>query len=148
MAGQNYARGLAMGNNQVEFQNSPPPVKAVLQYLSENATTSSVITLTENTTAIEIATQGTPLVMRWVRVTDGTGANTSVIAVAGATANFDHTVPANTFRRFVVPIEVNNPQGYGSMVGANIENGLFRRVAFKTQGIASVMVNEYGNANF
>lgn len=148
MAGQNYSRGLAMGNNQIPFQNSPPPIKAVLQYLSENGTASSVITLTENTTAIEIAAQTQPVAMRWVRVTDAATAATSVIAVAGASSNFDHIIPANTFRRFVVPIEVNNPQGYGSFVGANIENGLFRRVAYKTQGVASVMVNEYGNANF
>lgn len=148
MAGQNYARGIPMGNNQMPASYlAPPTVKAVSQYLSENATVSSVITLTQNTTAVEVSAQGTPVALRWVYVADAATAATSVIAIAGATANFDHVVPANTIRRFVVPIEVNNPQGYGSMVGANIENGLFRRLAYKTQGIASVAVTEYGSSN-
>lgn len=145
---KNYAAGTPAGNNQIPLYGSPAPVKAVGQYLSENATTSSVVTLTPNTTAVEIATQGTAAAMRWVYVADGTGAQTSVIAVAGATANFDHIVPPNTVRRFVVPIEVGGgAQGYGSMVGANIENGLFRRLAYKTQGVASIMVTEYGSSN-
>lgn len=147
MAALNYARGVPIGNNQVPFQNCPPPVRAVEQYISENGTASSVITLTQDTTAIEIAAQTQPVAMRWVLVADAATAATSVIAVAGATSNLDHIIPANTVRRFVVPIEVNNPQGYGSMVGGNIENGLFRRVAYKTQGIASVAVTEYGSSN-
>lgn len=145
MAGQNYARGIPMGNNQMPASyQAPPAVKAVQQYVGENATASSVVTLTQNTTAIEIGAGGTPVVMRWVTVSD---TQASVVAIAGSTANFDHMIPANTVRRFVVPIEVNNPQGYGSFVGANIENGLFRRLAFKTQGIASVLVTEYGSSN-
>lgn len=147
MAGKNYAAGVPMGNNQGYLQGLPAPFKAVKQYLSENATASSVITLTENTTAIEVAAQSAPVAMRWVYVADGTTAATSVIAIAGSTANFDHVIPANTVRRFVVPIEVNNPQGYGSAVGARVENGLFARVAYKTQGIASVALTEYGNSN-
>ena len=149
MAAQNYARGVPMGNNQVPFQGNgtPPAIKAIAQYLSENGTASSVITLTQNTTGVEIAAQTAPVAMRWVFVADAATAATSVIAIAGATANFDHIIPANTYRRFVVPIEVNNPQGYGSQVGANIENGLFRRLAYKTQGIASVAVAEYGSSN-
>lgn len=144
MASQNYARGVPMGNNQIEFQNCPPAVKAVARYVGENATASSVITLSANTTAIEIGTGGALAVMRWVSVGD---TQASVVAVAGTTSNYDHEIPANSFRRFVVPIEVNNPQGYGSMVGANIENGLFRRVAVKTSGISSVLVSEYGSSN-
>lgn len=148
MAGQNYARGIPMGNNQMPASyQAPPAVKAVKQYLSENATTSSVVTLTMNTTAIEVAAQSAPVALRWVYVADAATAATSVIAIAGTTANFDHIVPQNMVRRFVVPIEVNNPQGNGSMVGANIENGLFRRLAYKTQGIASVAVTEYGSSN-
>jgi hypothetical protein len=149
MAGKNYAAGVPMGNNQGYLQGLPAPFKAVKQYLSENATASSVVTLTENTTAIEVAAQTAPVALRWVYVADGTTAATSVIAVAGSTANFDHIVPANTYRRFVVPIETG-PTGVApnaSAVGANIENGLFRRLAYKTQGIASVAVTEYGSSN-
>lgn len=145
--GQDYARGIPMGNNAMPAgYQTPPAIKAIATTASENATVSSVITLSANTTAIEIGTSGAQAVMRWVFVGDGTGPATSVIATAGS-ANFDHTIPSNGFRRFVVPIEVNNPQGYGSMVGANIQNGLFRRLAYKTAGIASVLVTEYGSSN-
>lgn len=141
----NYARGIPQGNNGIPFFNSPPAVKAISRYMSENATVSSVITLTADTTAIEISAGGTPVAMQWVLATD---TQASVVAIAGATANFDHTIPSNAVRRFVVPIEgINNAQGYSSMVGANIANGLFRRVAYKTQGVASVMVTEYGSSN-
>lgn len=150
MASLNYAKGIPMGNNQMPASyDAPPAVKAVVATLSENATTSSLIGLSQNTTAVEISTQGTAAAFKWVNIADvnGSVAATSVIAVAGTTANFDHIVAPNTVRRFVVPIEVNNPQGYGSMVGANIENGLFRYMALKTQGVASVMLTQYGSSN-
>ena len=148
MAGQNYARGVPMGNNQMPFQGNgtPPAVKAIARYVNENNAASSVITLSENTTSVEIATTA-EAIMRWVPTTDTTA---SVVGIAGATANYDHVIPANTYRRFVVPIEVNNPQGYGSFVGANIENGLFRRVAVKGGALVvtgSVLTAEYGSSN-
>lgn len=144
MAGQNYAKGKPMGNNQVPFFDSPPAVKAIVARMSEDAGVSSVVTLSQNTTAIEVGTTGTAALIRWIRTSDAEGSvfgNASIM-------NYDHFIPANSVRRFVVPIEVNNPQGYGSMVGANIENGLFRRVAWRTQGVASVYSAEYGNSNF
>lgn len=147
MSGQNYAKGIPMGNNQIPFYASPPAIKAVKQYVGENATASSVITLTADTTAIEVAAQTAPVILRWVYISDASTAATSVIGIAGATANLDHVIPANTVRRFVVPIEGNYSEGYGSLVGANINNALFRRVAYKTQGIASVIVTEYGTSN-
>lgn len=149
MASQNYARGVPMGNNQIPFQGNgtPPAVKAIARYTSENNAASSVITLSENTTAIEIAAQGGSVIMRWVPTSDTTA---SVVGVAGATANYDHVIPVGMYRRFVVPIEVNNPQGYGSMVGANIENGLYRRVAIKGAVLlvsGSILTAEYGSSN-
>lgn len=117
-------------------------VKAV--YASENASTSSVITLTHDTTVLEIAAIGalpTGAVMRWVASVTGFGAATSVVSDA-AGANFAHVIPNNSVRKFAVPIE----KGYyapSSMVGANIQNGLFRRVAIKSIGVGSVIVTEY-----
>lgn len=143
---KNYAAGTPMGNNAMPLYNSPAPFKAIAQYLGENATTSSVVTLTQNTTAIEVAAQSAPVAIRWVYQADGTGAATSVIAQATG-SNFDHVVPANTVRRFVVPIEVSANQGYSSMQGTNRLEGLFQRIAYKTQGIASVAVTEYGSSN-
>lgn len=111
------------------------------QYASENASASSVITLTPDTTVVEIAAIGaspTGGVMRWVRVADTTA---SVVSAAGS-ANFAHVIGNNTVRKFAVPIEVVY-QAPSSMVGANIENGLYRRLAIKSIGVASVLVTEY-----
>lgn len=145
---KNYAGGTPAGNNTLPIYGSPDPVKAIEQYYSENAVASSVITLTDNTTAIEIAAGGTPVIMRWVTTTDGTGVNSSVIAAPLASANFDHVIPANTVRRFVVPIESqSNAQGYGSVVGQRVAYGLMARVAYKTQAVASVYLSEFGNSN-
>jgi len=144
-----YAAGKPVGRNAVPFYDSPPAVKAIARYGTFNGTNSSVITVTNNTTAIEIAAQGTAAAMRWVWVTDGTGANTSVIAAAGATDNYDHIIPEGQVRRFIVPIETG-PYGVSpnaSAVGVNVENGLFRRVAYKSIGVGSVMTTEYGSSN-
>lgn len=120
-------------------------VKAV--YASENASTSSVITLTPDTTALEIAVfAGTSSLiaagaMRWVSSVIGFAAGTSVITAAGS-ANFDHVIPNNTVLKLAVPIE-KMYQAPSSMVGANIVNGLYRRVAYKSIGVASILVTEY-----
>ena len=120
-------------------------VKAI--YASENATASSVITLTPDTTVLEIAVlAGTSSLisagaMRWVTSVAGFNASTSVITAAG-TANFDHIIPNNTVAKFAVPIE-GMYQAPSSLVGANIVNGLYRRVAIKSIGTASVIVTEY-----
>jgi hypothetical protein len=106
-------------------------------YAAENGSASSVITLTPDTTALEIAAQTTGAVMRWVRTTDGAG---SVISAAGG--NFAHVIPPNTVRKFAVPIETMY-QAPSSMVGANIVNGLYRRVAIKSIGVGSVLLTEY-----
>lgn len=144
---KNYAAGTPVGNNQMPLYNSPAPFKAISQYLSENGIASSVVTLTQNTSAVEVAAQSAPVAIRWVYQADGTGTASSVIYVGGSTANFDHVIPANTVRRFVVPIEVSPNQGYSSMQGTNRNEGLFQRLAYKTAGIASVAVTEYGTSN-
>lgn len=142
---KNYAAGHPMANNNYPVINAPAPYEAIAQYVNENATASSVISFTDNTTSIEIGTVGTAAVMRWVSAADS---QASVVAIAGATANYDHLIPANTYRKFVLPIEVtNNAQGYSSMVGARVSNGLYARAAIKTQGIGSVLLTEYGSSN-
>ena len=110
-------------------------VKAV--YSSENAVTSSVITLTPDTTAIEIGAAGNPVVMRWVRTADTQGSVTS-----GAASNAEHLVTTATVGKFAVPIETSY-QAPSSMVGANILNGLYRRVAIKSWGVGSVLFSEF-----
>lgn len=151
MSGLNYAKGMAVGNNNIPFFNSPPPVKAIRQTFSENATVSSVITLSESTTAVEITAGGAPVAIRWVSVADASTAATSVITTAGSGtgSNYDHVTASNSRVRFVIPIDTGptGVAGNASAVGANIENGLFRRLAYKTQGISSVFIAEYGSSN-
>lgn len=137
----NYAKGLAVGKNNIEMQSPPPPYTAIIRQVSENGTASSVLSLSSITTAIEVAAIGGPAFVKWITTTDTTA---SVIAVAGGTANYDHVVSSGTFRRFVVPFErtpTNDP--IGSVQGINPQLGLYARVAVKTAGIASVLVTEY-----
>jgi hexokinase len=106
-------------------------------YGKEDASASSVITMTPDTTALEVAALGTAAVVRWVRVAD-----TQASVISGAGGNFAYVVPANDVRKFAVPIEVMY-QAPSSMVGANIQNGLYRRVAIKSVGVGSVLVSEF-----
>ena len=116
------------GNSMQEF---PSPKRPLARITSENATVSSVISLTHDTTSIEIAAIGGTASMRWV----------SIVTIAGSTSNFDHVITTGTVRRFVVPREsAPNPQ---SVQGVNRLNGLYQRVAYKTAGIASVMLGEF-----
>lgn len=109
-------------NNPMPEYPAPIPQKAI--YL--NATgTSSVITMTDDTTIVEFsAVGGQGGVMRWVKSTD---TQASVVS-AGAGLNFDHYIPANGSRRLVVPIET---QGVSSIVGINKQAGLYNRYAIK-----------------
>lgn len=141
----NYAKGLPQGSNGIEFQNSPPAYTAIVRYADDNASTSSVLTLSSVTTAIEVAAVGAAAVIRWIPVTE-TAAVTpfaSVITAEG-TANYDHVIPSGAVRRFVVPIErtpANAP--VGSVLGPNVALGLYQRVAIKSTAVASVLTSEY-----
>lgn len=140
----NYARGIPVGNNQMPASyDAPPAVKAIARYLDENGAVSSVITLTQNTTAIEISTQGNAALMRWIASGDP---EASVFGNASI-MNFDHAIPPNTVRRFVVPVEGFQATGYSSQMGVNRQEGLYQRVAYATQGVASVAFSEYGSSN-
>ena len=134
----NPAKGIPVGDNGVPMQGLPAPIIAKQVFASENATTSSVVTLTQDTTAIEVAAIGGPAVIKWI-ATGNTGA--SVISAAG-TANYDHVIPTATYRRFVVPREAPATQG-SSMVGINRQYGLYQRLAYKSIGIASILTAEF-----
>lgn len=122
-----------LGNPLTENQVQ---VKANTTIVSENATVSSVVTLNDNTTDLEIASTGVPVFIKWISRTDTTA---SVISAAG-TANYDHVIPPNWIRKFTVPVE---QLGTSSLVGANIGNGLYNRVAWKTGGIGSILATQY-----
>jgi hypothetical protein len=140
----NYAPNQAhdKGGNVINSANVPR--KALARYTNENATASSVISVSHDTTALEVTAVGLSAVVRWVPTTETAAVSpfASVITVAGATSNYDGVVPANTTRYFVIPIE-SQGTGNSSIVGANRQNGLYQRVAIKSTGIASVMVAEF-----
>ena len=76
--------------------------------------------------------------MRWVRAAE---TQASIINVAG-TANFAHVIPSGQVRRFIVPREVH-VSAPSSVQGVNRAEGLYQRVAWKTQGAASILATEY-----
>ena len=134
----NYAPKLPYDKTGEPLQGYPSPKLALSRYASENSTNSSVISVTHDTTALEITAIGNAAVMRWVTTGD---TQASVISIAGATANFDHVIPNGTVRRFVIPIESETQTG--SVQGINREIGLYQRVAIKSIGIASVLLSEF-----
>lgn len=118
------------------MQDPPSPAISLQSRNAENATASSVITLNDNTTLMEIAAVGAPAAIRWVATTD---TQASVVTVIG-TANYDHIIPSGTYRKFVVPQEVI---GTSSIVGLNKQSGLYNRIAYKTIGVGSILSAEY-----
>ncbi len=130
---------LPMVNGQV-FQEFPTANKALVNRTRDLATASSVITLTDDTTVIEVAATGGAGFLRWVPSTE-----TAAVAPAGsvisngATSNYDNVIAPNTVRRFAVPIEKFVAQT--SVVGLNVQYGLYKRVALI--GAASVASLEY-----
>lgn len=130
---------LPRDTGQEAMQQYPSPKVALARYASENATVSSVISVSHDTTTLEIATLGTGAAMRWVTTGD---TQASIVTVAGSTSNFDHIIPPNALRRFAIPIEAQNTNP-ASVQGANRLNGLYQRVAVRTLGVASVFLSEY-----
>ena len=150
MAGKNYAAGSPFGNNQNQVYSAPPAFKAVATTVRDAASMpSSILALNQNPTGVEISTAGGPVAFKWLYRTtvDSSVASTSVVAT-GAAASFDHVVPNNTYRRFVIPQAVNNSQGYGSFVGGNVENGCYTHIAYAAMPVASIItITQYGLSN-
>lgn len=136
----NYAKRKALDAGGSVVQDSPSPYVAIKTDFSENNAVSSLITLNDNCTIIEVTTGGIAglgnAAIRWIPAAN---TNPSVISTAG-TANFDHAIGAGMTRRFVVPEETI---GSASIVGANKQNGLYNRVAIKNFGVGSVMTTQY-----
>lgn len=113
-------------------------VPAIVSTVSENATASSVLTLNDNTTDLEVAAIGSTGFVKWIGRAD---TNASVVSSVGGQANYDVVVPAGTVRRLVIPRETGGAGA--SIVGANISNGLYNRVAYKSGGIGSILTTQY-----
>src|SRR3990167_2202680 len=145
---ENYSKGKAVGNNGIPQYDSPPPVKAIATTVKDAATTtSSILVLNANTTAIEVSPTGGPAFIRWLpqSTVDSSVAGTSILST-GAGANFDHVIPAATVRRFVVPIAVI-PNSHTSVQCANALNGLYANMAYIGAVTSIIAVTQYGSSN-
>lgn len=132
-----YANNIPNDTTGNPIQGAGMLVPAIVSTVSENATASSVITVNDNTTDLEVAAVGSTGFLKWIGRGDTTA---SVISSVGGQANFDVVIPAGTVRRLVIPRETS---GTSSIVGANIQNGLYNRVAYKTGGIGSILATQY-----
>lgn len=132
----NQTREIPRDKNGNALQGVTPSYKALQVFAEENATVSSVVTLNANTTHIEFAAINSAAVARWVPTTD---TQASVISAEG-TANYDVIIPSGVVRKLIPPIETI---GTSSIVGLNIQGGLYRRLAYKSVGVGSVLTAEY-----
>lgn len=122
----------------------PPAKTALATQNKENATASSILLLTHDTTELEVAAAGQNVAGKWLSqaTVDSSVAGTSVITAIDTT-NYDFMVGNNTIRRFVVPVARNNPAP-GSIQGINRSAGLYPAVAFKTfAGNGSVLTAQF-----
>lgn len=139
----NYARDLPNDKKGQTMTDYPAAYKANARNSFNNLTVSSILTLNDNTTVVEVSAVGAPVALRWVPASETAAVSpfASVITTTGATANFDHIVSANQTRRFVVPIET---QGVASIVGIGVQAGTYRRMAVMSgAAVSSVMTSEF-----
>jgi len=143
----NYTKPLARDNGGAAMQEYPAPVKAVTSvYYRDNLPSSSIITLSQDTSALEVGSfGGQGVVIRWIPTGETPGNFFTSVISSGLAANFDHFVPAGVgigqVRRFVVPKETG-----GAPTGAmGSVNGLYQRIAISNAGItaSSVLVTQY-----
>lgn len=124
-----YAKPLAQDRNGVPMQAYPVSSPAITA-VAGVPIASSVISLNDLTTTVEMAVTSNPVLMKW--------------GVASVTAaNFDHVILPGEVRRFVVPI---SSQGTGnqSVAGINPESGLYSALAVIATGTtASVFTAQY-----
>ncbi len=134
----NYATALPTDEKGNVMQELPSPVPALATTAAVTAL-SSVFTLNNNTTSIEVAAPNSAVVIKWLAINT---AQTSVISSFAAGVNFDHVIPAGTYRRFVVPRET---QGIAGPALANSVHGLYQRLAAvpTTAAVSSILVTEY-----
>lgn len=139
----NHARALPRDTGDGTMQEYPAPYVATGRSMRENAAISSVLVLNQNSGAIEVGTSGGQgLVIRWVPLTETPSVSPfSSVVASGLGANFDHFVPPNNYRRFVIPRETYG-QAAGGQTGS--VNGLYQRLAIINAGTtaSSVLTNE------
>lgn len=139
----NYAKILPRDKGGEAMQEFPPPFKTVASvYFRDNIPPSSLITLSQDTTSLEVgAFGGQGVVIRWIPIGETPGNYYTSVISSGLGANYDHWVPPSQYRKFVVPKETG-----GNAVGqAGSVNGLYQRIAVSNAGItaSSVLLMQY-----
>lgn len=131
-----YARRLPIDQNNNTFP-APPPFTSY-QSQSGNPSASSILTLTQNTTVLQVMSIGgnsgnAGIIGKW--------AGNAAVSVTGS--NFDFMVNSGQVSTFVVPQSVMGNSA--SIQGANTQNGLYPLVALKwaTAQASSVLTTEY-----
>ncbi len=138
----NYPKEQPNDKQGVKMVQYDPAYKALARYGTNNPTVSSVITLTDDTTIVEIGAVNVPVTIRWVPSTETAAVSPfASVITTGATANYDHVVAKDTTRQFVVPVE---RQGVNSIVGINVQSGLYKRIAVIAGAtVSSILVAEF-----
>lgn len=127
-----YAKRLPLDQNNYPISFTP----AFVSYHSQSvvATVSSVVTLSPNTTVLNVMV-----------VNNGTG-SAGALGKWGPnsvlSSNFDFQVNAGQNLTFAVPQSVFGAP-LASVAGANAANGLYNQVSFITVGTASIFTAEY-----
>lgn len=140
----NYSPGTPTSKFGSQKVGYPPSDNALTSQNRENASASSILLLTHDTTELQVSAVGQWIAGKWLTqaVVDSSVAATSVLTAFG-TANFDFTVPINTMQAFVVPVGTFK-QSSGSVQGINRELGLYPAVALKTlAGTGSILTAEF-----
>jgi len=121
------------------LQTLPANVPAI-NVTTSGTLLSSVITLDDNATRVEVAATGSGAVaIKWFGSVVG---NPSVTV-----ANLDHVVPAQTVRLFVIPPSIRGQAASGSIIGGyGAINGLYKQIEvlpIAPIGTSSIIVTQY-----
>lgn len=128
-----YGKQLPRSQNEMQYDSAPPAFVSN-QSQSGNPAASSVISLSDKTTVIELMAIG------------GNNGNAGIIGKWGPGSvtgtSFDIQVNSGQTRQFVVPQSVF---GNASIAGANVANGLYNSLSVKyaTPQACSVLSIEY-----
>lgn len=136
----NWAKPLPIDRANNPLQAFPAACSAIgVTARDAGAATSSVTNLTENTTIIEVTAAGSTGFIKWTTA----ALTASVISDATLGPNYDNVIPANSYRRFVVPRLIQSRDQVSSVTGLNLSEGLFNAVATKTAGVGSILIGQY-----
>lgn len=131
-----YAKPLPIDTRGNSMHELSPDADTLATTAAAPPAASSVISFNTGTTLIEITALNNSLAYKW--------GPDSVIAAAGATANFDGIVPVNTTRRIVIPVSVYGASALNSVAGgANLQNGLYTTMAVIATASILTAITEY-----